>query len=107
MFVVLFRWRLNEKHLQSFKEGWSEIIHFNIEKYSALGSRLHQASDGTWISYSQWPSRAHWLRSKEGEPLVADARAKMRKAILHQEEPLLMVPQLDHFVATHVEPNNL
>ncbi|RKF20409.1 hypothetical protein DBZ36_08200 [Alginatibacterium sediminis] len=98
MFVVLFRWKLDESHVQSFKEGWSEVIHFNVEKYSALGSRLHKASDGTWISYSQWPSKEHWLRSKEAEHLVSEARSKMRKAIMWQDEPLLMSPQLDHFV---------
>jgi hypothetical protein len=102
MFVVLFRWQLDEMHLQSFKEGWSEIIRFNIEKYSALGSRLHKASDGSWISYSQWPSRDHWLRSKDGESQIVHARDKMRKAILQQDEPLLMIPQIDHFVATQL-----
>ncbi|GDY27503.1 MULTISPECIES: antibiotic biosynthesis monooxygenase family protein [unclassified Agarivorans] len=103
MFVVLFRWKLNEEHIQSFKEGWSEIIHFNVDKCAALGSRLHKASDGTWISYSQWPSKQHWLRSKESETMVVEARNKMRKAIVWQDEPLLMSPQLDHFVSSSLD----
>ncbi|WP_432452784.1 MULTISPECIES: antibiotic biosynthesis monooxygenase family protein [unclassified Agarivorans] len=106
MFVVLFRWKLDEQHIQSFKEGWSEIIHFNVDKCGALGSRLHKASDGTWISYSQWPSKEHWLRSKESESYVVKARDKMREAILWQDEPLLMSPQLDHFVAMGIETNH-
>ncbi|WP_026959933.1 MULTISPECIES: antibiotic biosynthesis monooxygenase family protein [Aliagarivorans] len=105
MFVVFFRWKLREEMIKEFKEGWSEVIHVNIDKFGALGSRLHKASDGTWVSYSQWPTKDHWLRSKESETLVQDARAKMRKAILWQDEPLLMAPQIDHFVSSKLEAN--
>jgi len=45
MITVLFRWDIKPENEQAFKEGWSEIIHRNIEKYGALGSRLHKSEN--------------------------------------------------------------
>lgn len=109
MFNVLFHWQLDENHINDFKEGWTTIIKYNIQHYGALGSKLHHCEDGSWISYSQWPSKAHWLRSKDAEHLdkIKQARAKMRLAIIQQYEPILMIPQLDHLISTELESPNL
>jgi len=109
MFNVLFQWQLDEDHLNEFKEGWTAIIRHNIQHYGALGSRLHHCEDGTWISYSQWPSKAHWQRSKDADSLdkIQASRAKMRLAICKQYEPILMLPQLDHLISTELDGSNL
>jgi len=101
MFVVLHRWRLREERITDFERGWSEVIRQNIEKYGALGSRLHKSKDGFWVSYAQWPTREHWHNSLEG-PQPLEARALMVSAILEQYPPIEMTPVLDHLISTHI-----
>ena len=100
MIAVLFRWEIKPGYEQSFKEGWSEIIHRNIEKYGALGSRLHKTKDNQWISYSQWMSEAHFYSSRNLQDKHEQARIKMICAISKAFEPIVMVPVIDHLMAT-------
>ncbi len=104
MFTVIYRWKLKQDHEQAFKEGWSEIIHRNIEKYGALGSRLHKGEDGLWVSYSQWTSHAHWLAARNLDDAHEKARKKMVHAILKQYDPIILTPVLDHLIATDTHP---
>ncbi|WP_028863961.1 antibiotic biosynthesis monooxygenase family protein [Psychromonas aquimarina] len=100
MIAVLFRWEIKPGCEQSFKEGWSEIIHRNIEKYGALGARLHKTHDNQWLSYSQWISEEHFIRSRNLQDRHEEARAKMISAISKAYEPIVMVPMIDHLIAS-------
>lgn len=100
MITVLFRWDIKPQHEQAFKEGWSEIIHRNIEKYGALGSRLHKTHDNQWISYSQWSSEQHYKNAQNCQDKHEQARIKMVTAIQKSYEPIIMVPMLDHLLAS-------
>lgn len=105
MFVVLHRWRLLEGRIAEFQRGWTELVQLNIEKHGALGSRLHKAENGVWISYAQWPTRELWRNSLEG-PQPTEARALMVSAILEQFPPIELTPVLDHLIATHIGPSH-
>ena len=39
MFIVLYRWQLEPEKEQLFMEGWSELVHRNVEQMGALGRR--------------------------------------------------------------------
>jgi heme-degrading monooxygenase HmoA len=99
MITVLFRWDIKPQCEQEFKEGWSEIIHRNIEKYGALGSRLHKTDDHQWISYSQWISEEHYNNAQNCQDKHQSARIKMVNAIQRSYQPIIMVPILDHLLA--------
>jgi hypothetical protein len=80
MFIVLYRWRTKEGMEDQLIENWSKVTEYYLEKFGALGSRLHKGNDGIWYAYAQWNSAEH--RDKafvERESLVA--RDKMREAI--------------------------
>lgn len=100
MITVLFRWDIKPQHEQAFKEGWSEIIHRNIEKYGALGSRLHKSENNQWISYSQWISEEHFQNAQNCQDKHEQARMKMVTAIQCAYPPIVMVPVLDHLLAS-------
>jgi len=100
MIVVLFRWDINPTYEKIFKEGWTELVQRNIEKYGALGSRLHKTKDNQWVSYSQWISEEHYLKAQDLEDKHEQARVKMLTAITRTAEPLILVPVLDHLIAT-------
>ena len=100
MVYVLFHWKIKPGCEQSFKEGWTEIIHRNIEKYGAIGSHLHKSENNHWFSYSQWVSEAHFKHSQNLHDQHEAARIKMVNAISKGYQPIVMVPVLDHVVAT-------
>lgn len=103
MFHVLYRWQLKPGLEQTFKEGWSEIVYRNVQQYGAYGSQLSRCSDGWWRSLSYWPSEEHWLNALRIDDSESEARQKMLAAILNQEDPVTMVPVLDHVIASKVE----
>jgi len=107
MIAVLFRWEIKAGCEQSFKEGWSEIIQRNIEKYGALGSRLHKTKDNQWLSYSQWISEDHFNNAQNLKDTHEQARIKMINAISKAYEPIIMVPVLDHLMATDLAHSHL
>ena len=100
MIAVLFRWEIKPGYEQPFKEAWSEIMHRNIEKHGALGSRLHKTTDNQWASYSQWISKEHFVNAQSIEDQEEPARSKMNLAIEKTYAPIVMVPILDHLMAT-------
>lgn len=102
MIAVLFRWDIKPGHEQSFQEGWSAIIHRNIEKYGALGSRLHKTKDNHWIAYSQWISEEHFYSSQNLQDRHEGARNKMVNAISKTYEPIIMVPVIDHLMSAEL-----
>lgn len=107
MIAVLFRWEIRPGYEQSFKEGWSEIIHRNIEKYGALGSRLHKTKDNQWLSYSQWVSEEHFNGAQNIQDQHEEARIKMLQATSKRYDPIVMVPVLDHLLATELKKPHL
>ena len=116
MIAVLFRWEIKPGHEQPFQECWSKIMHFNIEQYGALGSRLHKTKDNQWISYSQWLSEEHFKNAFKAFNTSHDlnphndheaARIKMHQAISKSYDPIVMVPVLDHLMATEQRHSHL
>ena len=112
MIAVLFRWEVKPEYEQIFQECWTEIMYFNIEQYGALGSRLHKTKDNQWVSYSQWVSEEHFKNgfkyfntSNDTKPHDAHemARIKIHQAISKYYDPIIMVPVLDHLMATGQE----
>lgn len=109
MIAVLFRWEIKPGCEQIFQQYWSEIMHSNIKKYGALGSRLHKTKDNQWISYSQWISEEHFKNgfkiynnTKDLKPHNAHelARMNMDQAISKYYDPIVMIPVLDHLMAS-------
>lgn len=100
MIYVLFRWEIDPKLEKTFIEGWSELVHRNIEKYGALGSRLHKTKDNHLISYSKWISEEHFTKAQNLQDSHEEARKKMLSAIISSDKPMLMVPVLDHLIAS-------
>ena len=107
MYMVINRWKLLPDKEQQFQEGWTEIIHRNIQFYGARGSRLHRSDDNIWISYSIWDSREDWLAARRLDDSDQEARQKMVGAIQQNFEPTTMVPILDHLLDSKLDFENM
>ena len=68
MFCLIYKFEVHSDMEDIFKRGWHALTYELVEKNGSLGARLHRASDGSWISYAQWPDRQTWM---QGEEVVA------------------------------------
>jgi len=80
MFVVLYRWRIKKEREAEFRAAWARATERIVARYGALGSRLHQVDDGSWLAYAQWPDRESWMRMRSSPPAAPEEFAQMRAA---------------------------
>lgn len=94
-FAVIYRWKIKEDREESFRQAW-EMVTLDIkEMRGGLGSRLHQADDGTWYAYAQWPSREAWAKSQAGGPINEEASMLMAEAVEESFAPIQLKPVRD------------
>jgi heme-degrading monooxygenase HmoA len=81
MFIALYRWKVKEGREKNFMEGWHQRTKEIYQHCGSLGSRLHQAEDGTWVAYAQWPDRQTYNAAQSVPVIDAEARAMFRESI--------------------------
>lgn len=100
-FAVIYRWRLAVDKEESFVVAWRRLTELIRERRGGLGSRMHRASDGTFVAYAQWPNEEAWRASVERgktEVLDAAALATMREAIVERFDEVRLSPVADMLV---------
>ena len=65
MFCLLYKFEVKPERENEFREGWHLMSKRLVETSGSLGARLHRASDGSWISYAQWPDREKWIKGDD------------------------------------------
>lgn len=96
MFIVLYRWRVASGREQQFQRAWECLTREFLTAAGSLGSRLHRASDGTWVAYAQWPNRDDWERAAVSSEEGRAALESLSEAIETRFEPLLLDPVADY-----------
>ena len=81
MFIALYRWKVKEGHELNFREGWHRRTEEIYRNSGSFGSRLHQAEDGTWVAYAQWPDRNTYDAAQTIAVVDAQARTMFRESI--------------------------
>ncbi|TPW21851.1 MAG: hypothetical protein FD126_272 [Elusimicrobia bacterium] len=98
MFIAFYRWKLKPGKEEQFRAAWSEVTLAIRTQCGSLGSRLHQAEDGTWAAYAQWPTRAQWEADRQLGASVKEARQRMRDAVAESLPDLYMTVTDDFLV---------
>jgi quinol monooxygenase YgiN len=81
MFIALYHWKVKEGREKDFRECWHRITEGIYQRSGSLGSRLHQADDGTWVAYAQWPDRQTYDAARSIPVIDAETRAMFRESI--------------------------
>jgi quinol monooxygenase YgiN len=97
-FAVIYRWRLHAGKENQFRRAWEAVTLGIKAERGGLGSRLHQADDGTWVAYAQWPDRNAWEKSQKLDAVDPVASTQMQEAIAESYPPLLLDPVCDRLV---------
>jgi quinol monooxygenase YgiN len=103
-FAVLYRWRLRAGMEQQFLQQWSSSTERIMKEEGGLGSRLHQAEDGTWVGYAQWPDRATWEHARSLSSTDPAGRQRFLDAIEESFPPVLLTPVADYLALPNAEP---
>lgn len=94
-FAVVYRWKVSESKEAQFRAAWEEVTKAIIEFDGGLGSRLHKASDGTWLAYAQWPSRERWEQASAGTRIAKNAMQQLTDAIEERLPHIELEPVAD------------
>ena len=81
-FAVIYRSYVQPGKEIDYQKAWQVVARYFIQYRGAIGSCLHQSSDGLWIVYSRWPDQktrdASWpLNDNQG----ADYPVEIHEAI--------------------------
>lgn len=86
MFVAVYWWRVHPGKEEQFREAWRRGTKRITALYGSYGSRLHQALDGRFVGYAEWPDRETWQKAfdvgmvyddEEARAMFVDAVAEM------------------------------
>ena len=81
MFIALYRWKVKAGQEQTFQEGWRRTTEEIYRHCGSLGSRLHQAEDGTWLGYAQWPDRQTYDAARGVTVIDVEASTMLRESV--------------------------
>jgi len=95
-FAVIDRCRLHPGKEQQFRQAWERGTLLLMTKRGGLGSRLHQAEDGTWVAYAQWPNRETWEQARDLGSVDAEVSRLMSDAEAEEFSPIFLTPVADH-----------
>ena len=87
MYIVLYRWKIKTGMEEKFRSAWRTRTQQIIVEEGGLGSRLHQATDGSWIAYAQWPDRERWSKFWNAPKAQGETGQAMRSCIESSDEP--------------------
>ncbi len=80
MYIALYEFKVKTGLEKQFIENW-HIVTEAIYKYrGSLGSRLHKASDETYLAYAQWPSESQYNLETPLPDETMRARTLMKEA---------------------------
>lgn len=99
MFAVLYRWRLHPGREEQFVDGWNRVTRAIRQSCGSYGSRLHRASDGSWVAYARWPEDQARQGCEHGETeglrLMSEAIAeRLPEITMELVSDLLAEPQV-------------
>lgn len=95
MFIALYEFRVHPGKEKQFEENWRKVTEAIYHQRGSLGSRLHKAQDGTYISYAQWPSEEQYNVETPLSENANEARRLMKEACFSQATLKLMTVEDD------------
>ena len=94
-FCVVYRFKVRSGREVDFQTAWCRLTEAYKRDRGGLGSRLHQAEDGLWLAYAQWPDKKTWEESRSLGPPDVAAGDLMAAAVEARLDPILLKPAMD------------
>ena len=80
MYIALYEFKTKPGYQEQFEKNWAIVTEAIYKTKGSLGSRLHKATDNTYVAYAQWPSEAQYNLDIPLPESAQAARTLMREA---------------------------
>lgn len=81
MLAVVLEFDVIDGMEDKFRKSWIETTVIIQQNFGSLGSRLHQADNGKFIAYAQWPNLRVYECDHDWSGDFKNARGNMRKCL--------------------------
>ena len=81
MFAVVLEFDVIDDMGDKFRKSWIETTEIIYQNFKNLGSRLHQADNGKFIAYAQWPNLSVYECDYYWPGDSKNSRENMRKCL--------------------------
>ncbi len=95
MFIALYRWKVKAGHEKNFLAGWHRRTEEIYRQCGSLGPRLHQAEDGMWVAYAQWPDRQTYDAAQSIAPVSESEARRMFRESIEESYPDIYMSVVD------------
>ncbi len=93
-YVAIYRWQVKPECHDAFVAAWQAEAERYRDRYGSLGSRLHQAEDGSFVATAFWESERAW--SSAPRPLdLPEAESVLNRCIEAKLDELHLTVERD------------
>lgn len=79
MMIAIYEFKARPGQENNMEVAWAEVTDAIYEVQGSLGSRLHRTdTEGVYIAYAQWPSRAIYEAADSARYSEAQQAARLR-----------------------------
>jgi heme-degrading monooxygenase HmoA len=86
---VLLEFIVKPGQEDEFVEAWTELTRYIRERFGSLGSRLHEAGEGRYIGYAQWPDANTHATAGDDSETYRQLHERMNATLEKEESTLL------------------
>jgi hypothetical protein len=102
MFCALLKFNVKPDHDDQFRHHWLAVTHWYYQHAGSLGARLHRASIGEYIAYTQCVSRAEWEQQRDMSDAELQAHRQAMRACCESVEVLYELEMTDDYLQGEV-----
>lgn len=89
MMAVLIEFVVKPGQEETFVEAWTELTRHIRDHFGSLGSRLHEAGEGRYVGYAQWPDARTHATAGDNSDAYRRLRQRMNATLEKGESTLL------------------
>ena len=81
MLAIVLEFDVIDGMQDAFRTSWIETTEIIYQNFGSLGSRLHEADNGQFIAYAQWPNLSVYECDHDWPEDSKNARESMRNCL--------------------------
>ena len=102
MFCALLKFTVKPDHDDQFRQHWLAVTQWYYQHAGSLGARLHRASNGEYIAYTQCVSRDQWEQQRDISDAELQAHRQAMRACCESIEVIYEIEMTDDWLQREV-----
>jgi len=102
MFCALLKFTVKTDYEDQFRQHWLAVTQWYYRHAGSLGARLHRASNGEYIAYTQCVSRDQWEQQRDMSDAELQAHRQAMRECCEAVEVLYEMDVTDDWLQSEV-----